>query len=64
MKEPEKVPTELKGSEVPQEDHQYELSSTPRANQRRHMVELVTLAIYIAEDGLLSHQWEERPLVL
>ena len=28
------------------------------------MVELVALAIYVAEDGLLGHQWEERPLVL
>jgi hypothetical protein len=22
------------------------------------------LAAYVAEDGLVSHQWEERPLVL
>jgi hypothetical protein len=28
------------------------------------MVELVTLAAYVAEDGLVGHQWEERPLVL
>jgi hypothetical protein len=25
---------------------------------------LVSLATYVAEDGLFSHQWEERPLVL
>ena len=25
------------------------------------MVELVALAIYAAEDGLVGHQWEERP---
>jgi hypothetical protein len=24
----------------------------------------VALAIYVAEDGLVGHQWEERPLVL
>jgi hypothetical protein len=24
----------------------------------------VSLVAYVAEDGLLSHQWEERPLVL
>jgi hypothetical protein len=24
----------------------------------------VSLAAYVAEDGLVSHQWEERPLVL
>jgi hypothetical protein len=28
------------------------------------MVELVALAEYVAEDGLIDHQWEERPLVL
>jgi hypothetical protein len=27
-------------------------------------LELVSLAAYIAEDGLVSHQWEKRPLVL
>ena len=26
--------------------------------------ELLSLAAYAAEDGLASHQWEERPLVL
>ena len=26
-------------------------------------MELVALAIYVAEDGLVGHQWEERPLV-
>ena len=29
MKELEKVPKELKGSEAPYEEHQYELTSTP-----------------------------------
>jgi hypothetical protein len=24
----------------------------------------MSLAAYVAEDGLFSHQWEERPLVL
>jgi hypothetical protein len=28
------------------------------------MVELMALAAYIAEDGLVGHQWEERPLVM
>jgi hypothetical protein len=52
MKELEKVPRELKGSEVPQEEPQYELSHTPRSpqnystNQRKLVVELVTLAVY------------------
>jgi hypothetical protein len=33
-------------------------------NQRKHMVGLLALAAYIAEDGLVGHQWEERPEVL
>ena len=28
------------------------------------MVGLVSLAAYVAEDGLIIHQWEESPLVL
>jgi hypothetical protein len=28
------------------------------------MAELVALAAYVAENGLVSHQWEERLLVL
>jgi hypothetical protein len=34
---------------------QYELTSIPRA---------VSLVAYVAEDDLVGHQWEERPLVL
>jgi hypothetical protein len=26
--------------------------------------ELMSLAAYVAEDGLVGHQWKERPLVL
>jgi hypothetical protein len=36
-------------------EQQYELISTP---------ELVSLAAYVAEDGLVGHHWEERPLGL
>ena len=36
-------------------EQQYELTSTPRA---------VSLAAYVAEDGLVGHHWEERPLGL
>jgi hypothetical protein len=28
------------------------------------MVELVALAVYVAEAGLAGHQYEEKPLVL
>ena len=34
-------------------EQQYELISTP---------ELMSLAAYVAEDGLVGHHWEERPL--
>ena len=27
-------------------------------------VEFVALSIYVGEDGLVGHQWEEGPLVL
>jgi hypothetical protein len=26
--------------------------------------ELVSLAVYVSEDGLVSHQWKERPIGL
>ncbi|KRY94964.1 hypothetical protein T4B_4070 [Trichinella pseudospiralis] len=29
-----------------------------------HMEGPMAPAAYVAEDGLVSHQWEERPLVL
>jgi hypothetical protein len=32
--------------------------------ENKNSPELVYLAAYIAEDGLVSHHWEERPLVL
>jgi hypothetical protein len=28
------------------------------------MVELMDPAAYVAEDGLVSHQWKERPFIL
>ena len=33
-------------------------------NQRIHMERSMALAIYVAENGLVGHQWEERPLGL
>jgi hypothetical protein len=36
-------------------EQQYELTSTP---------ELMSLAAYVAEDGLVGHHCKERPLVL
>jgi hypothetical protein len=36
-------------------EQQYELTSSP---------ELLSLAAYVAEDGLVCHQWKERPIGL
>jgi hypothetical protein len=55
MRALEKVPKDLKGSATLWEEQQYELTSTPRS---------VSLVVYVAEDGLIGHQWEERLLVL
>jgi hypothetical protein len=52
MEELEKVPKELKGSATLQVEQKYELTSTPK---------LVSLALSVAEDGLVGHHWEERP---
>jgi hypothetical protein len=53
MEELEKVPKELKGSATLQVEQQYELTSTP---------ELVSLAAYVSEDGLVGHQGKQRPI--
>jgi hypothetical protein len=34
-------------------EQHYELTSTP---------ELLTLAVYVSKDGLVSHHWKERPI--
>jgi hypothetical protein len=34
-------------------EQQYELTSTP---------DLLTLAAYVSKDGLVGHQWKERPI--
>jgi hypothetical protein len=69
VKEPEKVSRELKvwgpigvtsiwTNQYPGAPWNY------TTNQRKHMVELVALAMYVFKDGLVSHKWGERPLVL
>jgi hypothetical protein len=52
---PEKVAKDLKGLATLWVEQQHELTSTP---------ELMSLAAYVSEDGLVSHHWEERPLGL
>jgi hypothetical protein len=53
MEELEKVPKELKGSVILKVEQQYALTNTTR-------LELVSLAAYESEDGLVGHQWKER----
>ena len=53
MEELENVPKELKVSATLWVEQQYELTSIP---------ELLSLAAYVAEDGLVGHHREERPL--
>ena len=55
MEKLEKVPKKLKGSAALWVEQQYELISTPRAH---------VSSCYVAEDGLVGHHWEERPLGL
>jgi hypothetical protein len=56
MEELEKVPKELKGSATLYIGKQhYELTST---------LELLTLAAYVSNDGLVGHHWKERPIGL
>ena len=55
MEELENVPKELKVSATLWVEQQYELTSIP---------ELLSLAAYVSEDGLVGHHWEERPLGL
>jgi hypothetical protein len=55
MEELEEVPRELGGSATLLVEQQYELTSTCPP-------ELVSLAAYVSEDGLVGHQWKERPI--
>ena len=52
MEELEKIPKEVKGSVTLKVEQQYQLSSTP---------DLLSLAAYVSKDGLVGHNWEERP---
>jgi hypothetical protein len=59
MEELEKVPKELKGSVTLLVEQQYELTST-----KQYPLELMSLAAYVSEDGLVGHHWKERPIGL
>ena len=67
MEELEKGQKELRGFAAPWKEQQYQQARPPGAprnwttNQRIHMEIPMALATYVAEDGLVGHQWEERP---
>jgi hypothetical protein len=56
MEELEKVPKDLKGSAILYVEQQYELTSIRQSS--------LSLAAYVAEDGLVSHHWKERSIGL
>jgi hypothetical protein len=58
MEELERVPKELRGTATLWVEQQYELTSAPPSPPP----ELMSLAAYVSEDGLVSHQWKERPI--
>jgi hypothetical protein len=67
MEELEKRLKKLKGVAAPWREQQCQQARIPGApgdwvtNQRIHMEQPMVLATYVAEDGLVGHQWEERP---
>jgi hypothetical protein len=67
MEELEKRLKELRRVAAPWKEQQCQQARTPRAprdcntNQRVHMERPMALVTYVAEDGLVGHQWEERP---
>ena len=57
MEKLEKAHKELKGSATLYVEQHYELTNTPP-----HPPELLYLAAYESEDGLVGHHWKERPI--
>ena len=70
MEELEKGLKEQRGFAAPWREQQCQQARLPGAprdwttNQRIHMEQPMALATYVAEDGLVGHQWEKWPLSL
>ena len=70
MEELEKELKDLKGFAAPWREQQCQMARTPgtpgdwTTNLRVHMEGPMALTAYVAEDCLVGHQWEERPLGL
>jgi hypothetical protein len=67
MEEMENVLKELRGFAAPLREQQCQQARPPGAprdwtiNQRIHIELHMALTTYVANDGLVVHQWEERP---
>lgn len=66
MEELEKGLKELKEFATPKEEKQYQSARPPRTPKDLAIIKEVHMAsaAYVAENGLVMHQWEERSLVL
>ena len=68
MEKLEKGLKELRGFVAPWKEQQCQQARPPgvpgywTTNQTTHMEGRMALATYVAVDGLVGHQWEERPL--
>ena len=68
MEELKKGQKELWGFSTPWKEQQCQPTRPLRAprdwttNQRIHMEGPMVLVTYVAEDGLVGHQWEKRPM--
>ena len=71
MEKSEKGMKGLRGFAAPWRKEQYQQARPPPPelldtgpSTKENMEEPVALAAYVAEDGLVEHQWEQRPLSL
>ena len=78
MEELEKELKELNGFATPKEEQQYQPTKPPppstpslppelpgsKHQPKVHIEGLIAPSAYVAEDGLIWHQWEEKPLIL
>ena len=64
MEEVEKGLKELKGFMTPQEEQQYQPTRSPELPGTKLPTKDQPMTPATSEDGLVKHQWEERPMVL
>jgi hypothetical protein len=64
MEELEKGLKELKGFVTPEEEQKYQPTRPPELPGTKPPIKDQPMPPAASEDGLVKHQWEERPLVL